>query len=100
MPHQTTDTNARDNFAKLCDQVTQDREVVVISRRGAEDVALVAAAELSGLLETAHGVHHSNSPAVHCRPSPCGSIDCRIDAHRPGHKGGYRNGCDAPPPTC
>jgi antitoxin YefM len=50
----TTYANARANFAKLCDEVTNDRTVIVISRRGAEDVALVAAAELSSLLETAH----------------------------------------------
>ncbi len=31
-----------------------DREVVVIRRRGAEDVALIAADELESILETAH----------------------------------------------
>ena len=45
---------ARANFAKLCSQVTANREIVVVNRRGAEDVALIAAAELSSLLETAH----------------------------------------------
>jgi len=54
MPSQTTYTKARANFAKLCNQVAENREVVIINRRGAEDVALVAASELSGLLETAH----------------------------------------------
>lgn len=54
MSRETTYSQARANFAALCDHVTTDREVVVIHRRGAEDVALVAAAELSGLLETAH----------------------------------------------
>lgn len=54
MPSQTTYTKARANLAKLCNQVTADREVIIINRRGAEDVALVAASELSGLLETAH----------------------------------------------
>lgn len=54
MTIQTNYTQARSNLAKLFDQVTQDREVVIISRRGAEPVALVAADELSGLLETAH----------------------------------------------
>ena len=54
MPRQTTYAKAQANLADLCDQVTADRDVVVISRRGADDVALVAASELSGLLETAH----------------------------------------------
>jgi antitoxin YefM len=54
MPHRTTYTNARANLAKLCAQVADDREIVIINRRGAEDVALVAASELAGLLETAH----------------------------------------------
>lgn len=51
---QTTYSNARANLAKLFNQVTQDREIVIINRRGAEDVALVAASELASLLETAH----------------------------------------------
>ncbi len=45
---------ARENFARLLDRVTEDREVVYIRRRGRERVALVAADELSSLLETAH----------------------------------------------
>ena len=54
MPRQTTYAKAVANLADLCDEVTADRDVVVISRRGADDVALVAASELSGLFETAH----------------------------------------------
>jgi antitoxin YefM len=54
MAIQTTYTRARANFAKLCDQVAENREVVIINRRGNEDVALVAADELSSLIETAH----------------------------------------------
>lgn len=54
MPHRTTYTAARANFASLCDRVTEDREVIIINRRNSRDVALVAADELSGLLETAH----------------------------------------------
>jgi antitoxin YefM len=34
--------------------VTANNEVVIIQRRGAEDVALISAAELRGLQETAH----------------------------------------------
>lgn len=47
-------TEARENFARLLDRVTEDREVVYIRRRGRERVALVAADELSSLMETAH----------------------------------------------
>ena len=54
MAIQTTYSHARANLATLLDRVTEDRQVVVISRRGAEDVALLAASELAGLLETAH----------------------------------------------
>lgn len=49
----TTYTQARANLAKLCDQVTADREVVIIKRRNGS-VAMVDASELSSLLETAH----------------------------------------------
>ena len=54
MPAQTTYTKARANLAELCDRVAEDRDVVVINRRGHEDVALIAASELSSLMETAH----------------------------------------------
>ncbi|HEV7858634.1 MAG TPA: type II toxin-antitoxin system prevent-host-death family antitoxin [Pyrinomonadaceae bacterium] len=54
MSNQTTYTKARANLAKLCNQVTANREIIIINRRGAEDVALVTASELSSLLETAH----------------------------------------------
>jgi antitoxin YefM len=50
----TTYTQARAGFAKLLDKVTRDREVVVIQRRGAEDVAMISADELSSLTETAY----------------------------------------------
>ncbi|CAN5231305.1 type II toxin-antitoxin system prevent-host-death family antitoxin [soil metagenome] len=54
MPVHTTYTQARANLAKLCDAVVQRRETVIIRRRAAEDVALVSAAELESLIETAH----------------------------------------------
>jgi antitoxin YefM len=54
MPAETTYTSARANLAKLCDKVISTREPVIIHRRGAADVALVAADELSSILETAH----------------------------------------------
>jgi antitoxin YefM len=54
MTIQTTYTQARAQLATLLDEVTNNREVVIIQRRGAEDVALIAAGELTSLLETAH----------------------------------------------
>ena len=54
MPIETTYSQARANLASLWDQVTDNREMVVIKRRGAEDVVLISADELAGLLETAH----------------------------------------------
>ena len=36
------------------DEVTKNREVVIIQRRGHEDVAMITADELEGVLETAH----------------------------------------------
>jgi antitoxin YefM len=54
MTIQTTYTQAREGFAKLLDEVTHNREVVVIQRRGQEDVAMIAADELKSLMETAY----------------------------------------------
>jgi antitoxin YefM len=54
MTIQTTYTNARENFAKLLDQVTHNREVVIVQRRGEEDVAMISADELLSLMETAY----------------------------------------------
>lgn len=49
-----TYTNAREKLASLLDRVTKDREVVIIQRRGSEDVAMIAADELASLTETAY----------------------------------------------
>jgi len=54
MAIQTTYTQARGNLASLWDEVTLNREIVIIERRGAEPVALISADELEGLLETAY----------------------------------------------
>jgi len=54
MAIQTTYSQARANLANLCNQVSEDKEIVLIKRRNAEDVALIASSELSSLLETAH----------------------------------------------
>ena len=50
----TNYTQARMNLAHLLDRITQDREVVIIERRGQEEVAMIAASELASLTETAY----------------------------------------------
>jgi antitoxin YefM len=54
MPAETTYSHARAHFAALCEETVSTREPIVIHRRGAEDVVLIAADELRGLMETAH----------------------------------------------
>jgi antitoxin YefM len=47
-------SRARAQLAKLLDEVTENRETVVIRRRKGEAVAMIAASELSALTETAY----------------------------------------------
>ena len=54
MPVETTYTQLRENLASILDRVTNDQEVVIVRRRGAEDVALIPAAELASMLETSY----------------------------------------------
>jgi len=54
MATETTYTALREKLASYLDQVTDDREIVMVRRRGGRDVAIVAADELAGLMETAH----------------------------------------------
>lgn len=61
MTIQTTYTNARANLASILDEVTKNREVVIIQRRGSEDVALITADELAGIMETAHLLRSPNN---------------------------------------
>jgi len=51
---QTTYTNARANFAGLCDEVIDNREIVLIRRRNGGNVAMIAADELQSLVESSH----------------------------------------------
>ena len=41
----STSINARENLSRRCDEVTRYQEVVVISRRGIDDIALISAEE-------------------------------------------------------
>jgi antitoxin YefM len=47
-------TELRENLATYLSQVLADREPIIIERRGQENVALVAADDLSSLLETVY----------------------------------------------
>lgn len=51
---ETTYATLRQTLASVLDRVANDREVVIISRKGEKKVAMIPADELSGLLETAH----------------------------------------------
>jgi antitoxin YefM len=54
MTIQTTYSQARAQLASFLDAVTHNREVIVIQRRGQPDVAMIAADELTSLMETAY----------------------------------------------
>ncbi len=50
----TTYSKARANLAKLLTAASEDKEIILINRRNAEDVALISSSELLSLMETAH----------------------------------------------
>jgi antitoxin YefM len=50
----TTYTHLRENLAGILADVIEQQEVVIVRRKGARDVALIPASELTGLIETAH----------------------------------------------
>ena len=54
MATETAYTQARANLKALLDEAVDSREPVIIHRREGGDVALIAVAELRGLIETAH----------------------------------------------
>ena len=57
----TTYSKARTNLAHFWNEAALNREIVVISRQGSEDVALISASELESLLETAHLLRSPNN---------------------------------------
>jgi len=61
MPVETTYTSLRARLAAVLDQVVNDQQVVIVRRRGAKDVALVPAGELTSLMETAHLLRSSKN---------------------------------------
>lgn len=54
MTIETTYSQARSELASLMSRVIDNREVVVIKRRNHPPVAMIAADELTSLMETAH----------------------------------------------
>ena len=54
MTVRATYSRARANLAGIWDEVEDSREPAIIERRGHEDMALIPAAELSSVQETAH----------------------------------------------
>jgi antitoxin YefM len=54
MVTKTTYSNARQSLRALCDEAISTREPILITRRGAENVALISADELSAIMETIH----------------------------------------------
>jgi antitoxin YefM len=58
---QTTYSQARANLAHFLDEVAENQQVVIVSRRGKEDVAMVSAPELESLIETAHLLRSSRN---------------------------------------
>lgn len=51
---QVTYTEAQANLDELCEQVINDREAIVITRKDGENIALIAADELSSELATVY----------------------------------------------
>jgi len=50
----TTYSKARQNLAKLLDEVAKNQETVVITRRRGESVVMMSEKDASSLIETAH----------------------------------------------
>jgi antitoxin YefM len=49
-----TYTKVREHFAEVLEKVENEQEEVIVTRKGHEDMAIVPAAELASLKETAH----------------------------------------------
>ncbi len=60
---ETTYTHARAHLASLCDHAASTLEPVLIHRPGAEDVALISAAELRSLEATLHELRSPENAA-------------------------------------
>ena len=54
MTIETSYSQARENLKSLMDKAIDDREIVIVKRRSGGDVAMIAADELQGLVDSAH----------------------------------------------
>jgi antitoxin YefM len=54
MPIHITYSKARQNLSKLLDEVTKNKETVVIKRRRGESVLMMSEKDATSLFETAH----------------------------------------------
>ena len=54
MTIETTYSQTREQLKTLMDRTVNNREVVIVRRRNADAVAMIAADELESLMETAH----------------------------------------------
>ncbi len=61
MTIETTYSQARQQLKTLMDRAVDDREVIVVRRRSGDAVAMIAADELEGLMETAHLLRSSKN---------------------------------------
>lgn len=61
MTIETTYSQAREQMKALMDRAVNDREVIVVRRRSGAAVAMIAADELEGLMETAHLLRSSKN---------------------------------------
>ena len=61
MSKTTTLADAKKNLEHLCNEAAETREPIMIARPDGLDVALIAADELEGLMETAHLVRSSEN---------------------------------------
>lgn len=61
MTIETTYSQAREQLKSLMDRAVDDREVIVVRRRSGGAVAMIAADELEGLMETAHLLRSSRN---------------------------------------
>lgn len=51
---QTNYSNLRQNLASMLNEAIEDRSIIIVNRPGKEDVAILAASELSSMIETLH----------------------------------------------
>jgi antitoxin YefM len=78
MAVEMTYTHLRDKLASILDQVVEDQEIVIVRRRGSKDVALIPAAELAGLMETAYLLRSpKNAKRLLTAMRRVASVDCR-----------------------